>query len=141
MAESHVISGLIAKRSELTGLVDHYHKELEHLGNNLAHIDATIKLFSPDFNLGTIKRKHYRQYSRIFKHGECYRLALEALRDANGAISTVMIADGIMKRMALQEEQRKTVVDSVNNSLRYAEKANLICRDGMDKLSILWKLT
>lgn len=140
MTESHVTSGLVAMRSEIAGLLDHHQKEVQRLVSDLVHLDATIKLFSPDFNLNEIKRKQYRQYSRLFKQGDCYRLCLDALRNAAGPISTAAITDEIMARMGLQEEHRKTVIDSVNNSLRYAEKGGIVCRSGKDGLSIIWNL-
>ena len=62
MSESHVVSGLVAKRSELAGLIDHHQKEIDRLTGDLVHLDAAIKLFSPEFDLGTIKRKQYRRY-------------------------------------------------------------------------------
>ena len=140
MSESHVVSGLAAKRSELAGLIDHHQKEIDRLVGDLVHLDAAIKLFSPEFNLGTIKRKQYRRYSRLFKQGECYRLAIDALRSAGGPVSTAAITEKIMVRKGLQEEQRKTVSDSVNNSLRYAERNNVVMRDGVDGPSLVWKL-
>jgi hypothetical protein len=46
MSESHVVSGLVAKRSELAGLIDHHQKEIDRLTGDLVHLDAAIKLFS-----------------------------------------------------------------------------------------------
>ncbi|MCL1886723.1 MAG: hypothetical protein FWG01_02145 [Betaproteobacteria bacterium] len=40
MAESHIIFGLAAKRSELTGLIDHHRQEITPLIIDLMHIDA-----------------------------------------------------------------------------------------------------
>ncbi len=140
MSESHVVSGLVAKRSELAGLIDHHQKEIDRLTGDLVHLDAAIKLFSPEFDLGTIKRKQYRRYSRLFKQGECYRLSIDALRNAGGPISTAAITEKIMERKGLKEDQRKTVSDSVNNSLRYAERNGVVMRDGMDGPSLVWKL-
>ena len=44
MAESHVVSGLLAKRAELAGLVEHHRAELERLAWQLGHL-ATVKGF------------------------------------------------------------------------------------------------
>jgi hypothetical protein len=54
MAESHVVSGLVAKRSELAGLVQHYQSEISRLTGDLHHLDAAIKLFAPEFDLRTL---------------------------------------------------------------------------------------
>jgi len=45
MAESHVISALIKKRSELSGEIEHYEKIIKEYRNNLASIDKTIHIF------------------------------------------------------------------------------------------------
>ena len=47
MAESHVLSGLVAKRAELAGEVEHHRGELHRLAEALSHVDATIRLFDP----------------------------------------------------------------------------------------------
>ncbi len=46
MAESHVVMALISKRAELAGLIEHQQKEMGRLADDLAHLDATFKLFS-----------------------------------------------------------------------------------------------
>ena len=43
MAESHVISGLVSKRAELSGLFQQHQAELRQIAMNLAHIDGAIK--------------------------------------------------------------------------------------------------
>jgi len=47
MAESHVVSGLVAKRSEVSGLISHYQHEIARLQGDMQHLDATIKLVIP----------------------------------------------------------------------------------------------
>ena len=44
MAESHVVADLITKRAELAGLIEHQQKEMARLADDLAHLDATLKL-------------------------------------------------------------------------------------------------
>lgn len=140
MAESHVVSGLVEKRSELAGLLAHHRQEIDRLEADLNHLDATIRLFAPGYNLGGIRKKQYRSYSRQFKQGECYRLVLDALRASNGKAATPAIADRIMAVKGIPADQQKTVVASVNNSLRYAERNGLVRRDGKDGIAIRWTL-
>lgn len=140
MAETHVVSGLVEKRSELTGLVAHHQQEIGRLEIDLQHLDAAIKLFAPEYDLRGIKRKQYRRYSRLFKQGECYRLCLDALRAANGKAATTAISDHIMAVKGIPASQQKTVIDSVNNSLRYAERNGVVRRDGKDGIAIRWAL-
>lgn len=95
MAESHVVSGLVAKRSEVSGLISHYQHEIARLQGDMQHLDATIKLFDPEYDLRTIRPKQVRQSSRLFANGECHRLMLEALREMGGQGSTGEIAQRI----------------------------------------------
>jgi hypothetical protein len=48
MAEPHVVSALRDKRTELAGLVVQFEKQLGQHQVNLAHVDATMRLFDPD---------------------------------------------------------------------------------------------
>ncbi len=67
MAQSHVVSGLLQKRSELTGMVEQKNKELTALQQGLASIDGTIVLFEPDYDLRSVKAKKVRIQNRILE--------------------------------------------------------------------------
>jgi hypothetical protein len=51
MAESHVVTGLVAKRAELAGRIEACCRELERLETDVGHLDSAIKLFAPDYKL------------------------------------------------------------------------------------------
>ena len=51
---------------------------------NLAHIDATIKVFAPDLNPNSIPPKRRYRRSRYFAKGELFRRCLDMLRVAAG---------------------------------------------------------
>lgn len=94
MAESHVVSGLIAKRSELDGIVQFHRAEIHRLSVDLGHVDAAIKLFEPEFDLRTVHTKVLRQSNPYFIHGEAPRMVLDVLRRSNGvAIGTRQIGE------------------------------------------------
>lgn len=140
MGHTYAISGLVGKRSEMAGLIEHHQREIERLRQGLYQIDAAIRIFDPTYRTRSIKTKEYRRYSRIFKKGECYRLCLDALRRANDVLSTTLITEIIMHKKSVPQEQQSTVTDSVNNSLRFAERRGIVQRVGMDGISIQWKL-
>ncbi len=48
MADSQVVSGLVAKRGELAGEAERHRRALDQLAEDLRHLDATIRLFAPD---------------------------------------------------------------------------------------------
>jgi hypothetical protein len=48
MAEPHVIGALRNKRAELAGMLRQLEQQLGQQRANLAHVDATMRLFDPD---------------------------------------------------------------------------------------------
>ncbi len=140
MGHTYAISGLVGKRSEMAGMIEHHQKEIERLRQGLYQIDAAIRIFDPTYRIRSIKATEYRRYSRIFKKGECYRLCLDALRRADAVLSTTLITEIIMHKKGLTHEQQATITDSVNNSLRFAERRGIVQRVGMDGVSIRWKI-
>ena len=47
MADPHVLSGLVAKRAEIAGRIEHMQDQLRQLVIDLDHIDASIHIFDP----------------------------------------------------------------------------------------------
>jgi hypothetical protein len=105
MAQSHVLSALIDKRSEIMGLIDVKRKELDQLNQGLLSIDGTIKLFDPDFNLLSVKSKRHYAVDDVFERGELSRLALVLLRGQSLTIDQLMT--GIKSQKPLSDEQAK----------------------------------
>ena len=91
MADSHVISALSTKRGEILGSIKYYKQLISSLDKDLQNIDATIKIFEPDYKFGSEKvvNKHIR--NRFFNTGEEKVLVLEVLRNSKLPISTVNI--------------------------------------------------
>jgi len=53
MADVDVVAALISRRTELVDLIQHQQKKIKRLTEVLAHLEATVKLFSADFELRT----------------------------------------------------------------------------------------
>ena len=124
MAETHVISGLVAKRSELAGLMQDYQKKVDQIRVAVVHLDASIRLFSPDYNLQDIKPKAHRQRNSHFKPGECQRMVLDIFRQAKGgALTSRQIGEQLALRKGLDvtpnaiAQLQKTVIAIVNRLL------------------------
>ena len=77
----HTVTGLIDKRREIAGKIEHTQHELHNLVIMLDHLDATIRLFDPDADLGS--PKHYPRAHQAFK-GEMARYVLGTRREAAG---------------------------------------------------------
>lgn len=59
MAESHVITGLVPKWAELSGQIEYHQKHLKRIKTDMASLDAAIKVISPDYDLRSIRPKHF----------------------------------------------------------------------------------
>jgi|WetSurMetagenome_2_1015567.scaffolds.fasta_scaffold487939_2 hypothetical protein len=117
MAESHIISGLVSKRAELTGLIDRKQKEIDQMVAEVMHLDATIKLFNPKYNLNKIKgRRPYRK-SHLFRQSECHRLVLDTLRQQDNA-TLEMISVQVMGIKRFAADQKEAVIKNVLKTLK-----------------------
>lgn len=120
MAESHVVSGLVAKRAEIAGAVQDYQRRIDQLRADLGHMDAAIKICAPDYDLRTLPIKMVRGVSRLFKAGECQRMTLDIMRESGAAMSSRQIALEIIRRKGFEsnaetiEQVQKTVIGSIN---------------------------
>ena len=140
MAKSLVVSGLISKRAELAGLVDHHISEIDRLYDELKHLDATIKLFSPETDLRALQPKKFTSTNRIFRQAESNRLILEVLREAGGTLNTQQIAQCIAEKKGLEADKVKNVRDTILDALKRAEKRSVVRQDGKDGMAIVWTL-
>ena len=107
MAESHVITALVSKRSELAGLLEHHEEAIQQLRDDITAIEVSIKIFKPDYDLRTIKTKAYRTTNEYFQPREANRLILEVLRAAGEPIDT----GEITKRIAAKKGYKLEDID------------------------------
>ena len=61
------VSGLVAKRAALTGQIEHFQSQIRQLSIDLDHLDATLLLFNPDYDLMGIKPKGIRSSNAMQK--------------------------------------------------------------------------
>jgi hypothetical protein len=125
MGEPHVISALSHKRAQLAGIVSQLERQLGQQQANLAHLDATMRLFDPDIRPNTIRPKQQRARRAWFRPGECLRLIYDELRDAVQPMSTRELAERIMRVKAMpmaDDRQRGLVQKTVLGSLNRAKQ-------------------
>jgi hypothetical protein len=122
MAEPHVIGALRDKRSELDGMLRQLEQQLVLQRANLAHVDATMRLFDPDIRPNDIRPKQPRERNVWFRQGECLRLIYDELREATQPATTRELAERIMRVKAIpaaddcRERVQKTLLASLNRA-------------------------
>jgi hypothetical protein len=100
-----VLSGLVVKRGELAGEVEHHRRELHRLAEALGHVDATIQLFDPSYEFDAISTRKRGSRRQWFGPRECQRLVLEVLRDAVEPLSGRALAREVMARQGLGDSR------------------------------------
>lgn len=144
MADPHVITALVAKRSELSGLVEDYQKEIARINGEIKTLDAAIKIFDSEYDLGTVKAKAYRRKNSFFKARQANTLILDVLREATEPLSTVEVANRVADKKGLD----KTAIDlkalraTIATTLRGQRSKGLVQEVGLadDGHTRLWRL-
>ena len=125
MAESHVVSRLVAKHSELAGLIQFHRTAMERVAADLHHLDATLKLFAPEFDLRSLGIRRVRKGGvgggfKHFKSKESHTLVLDQLRVAAEPLTATMICTAIMADRGMEDtkELRTSIHRTLTGTLR-----------------------
>ena len=135
---SYVIHALVQKRAELSGDIENTHNNLKRMIQELEHLDKTLLMFDPTYQVESIKPKAFRPPENWSKRGEMTRMILGILRKAAEPMTTrdmalQMLAEramdvGDMKLMrlmrsrcavALRGQRDKGVVRSIDGPGQY----------------------
>ena len=142
MADSHVISALSTKRGEILGSIKHYKQIISSLDKDLTNIDATIKIFEPDYKFGSEKivNKHRNKF---FNNGEAKVLVLEVLKSNKLPLSTDKLSEiiAVNRNLAFENKADKSNFQkSILLALNTCLSNNLVEKVSKDGLSIVWKI-
>ena len=128
MKNSHVVSGLVNKRSLLAGEIQHHQKQADKLRGEFDSIGRAIKVIDPDYRLERIKPRRFKRRNRFFKTGECSRVVLEILRDAAWHYTTHEVAVKVAeaRELDLDDVQFKAFVATVRTALNGLRARNIV---------------
>lgn len=147
MAESHVVSGLVAKRSELSGQYQQHQEAMREIVAAISSIDTAIKLFDPDYDLRTIKSKVPKHTTKWLDHGEASRFILDTLRTATSPLSTRQLGEAMVKYKGLvvngSKEWDLALKPVLGAAQRLAKKGTIKMAgrvDGPGNTAMLWQL-
>ena len=105
---SHTLAGLIEKRREIAGQIEHYQRVLNDLVIDLDHVDHTIRIFAPDLDVTLSQPKQFPARHAAFR-GEMQRFVLGALRQAQEPITSLEIAVEVVKGRGLDPNDARAV--------------------------------
>ncbi len=128
MALPHVVTGLIEKRAELAGQLEHHQALVRQLLIDLDAVDATLRLFDPDIALEEIKPKPLPARHAAYK-GEVVRLVLGTLREAKRPVTCAELTQHLMASRGMNTADRRlvrTVSKRVGSCLRHHRNTGLL---------------
>ena len=90
MVETHCLSALVNKRSEIAGEIEEIEARLSQKRPELLSIDAAVRIMQPDDTPEETRPKKRCRRGDWFGNGELLRLILETLRKADGEAMIVV---------------------------------------------------
>lgn len=142
MAQSHVMSALITKRGELSGLIDFHRLEIEQIKKQLVSVDGAIKVFDPDYDLRKIPSKRASTKNNFFEPREGQIMLMEIFRVAEGPLTTGNILDEVIDRKEFDREEIdvKALRASLFVILKRLQNSGVVEELSREGLEINWGL-
>lgn len=142
MGQTHIVSGLVSKRAEIDGQIIARLAEIKDLKQVLHHIDRTIKVFSPEFDLRTIRAMRTNTRNALFQHGEAQRLVLGVMREHGEAMTSRQIADAIIQCKGFEalSSTITQVQKDVSNILRRLERKEVVVLSDSNDAILHWRI-
>lgn len=99
----YVLTGLVKRRAQLAGEIEHLHAQLRKSVDDLENLDNTIRQFDPSHNVEAIRPKAFRPPADWANRGQMSRLILSILRQAVEPMTTRDIALELLVTRALDQ--------------------------------------
>lgn len=109
MADPHVISALNSKYARLSGELRKLERQTDKLRKDIAHIEATIRLFRAEWHGSEITPVAPLKPSRWGGRGQGLRLALDVLRNADQPMTAREIATKALASPGIELPDSKTL--------------------------------
>ncbi|EQB06239.1 hypothetical protein [Sphingobium baderi] len=138
----YALDALKRKRAEMTGEIALCHARLQQLSTDLEHLDATLRLFAPDFVQESVLPKVFVPPKSWSKRGEMSRAVLSILRVAKGPLSTREIAAMIVDQRGLENDAGilNIMTRRVGHVLRDKRQAGLVRSVEETGLWLQWEI-
>ncbi len=136
----YAIAALKDRRATIAGELVQFKEAIRYREELLAHLDASLRLFDPDYKADTIPPKRLRRL-KLFAAGELNRTILDVLRRANGKpLRPVDIARTMAADKGYQPDTVHALAHRVRANLNYLlRRKELVVKTG-ERLSARWTL-
>lgn len=139
----YVLTGLVKRPAELTGEIERTHAALRKMVDDLENLGATIRQFSPDFQVEAIRPKAFRPPSDWANHGQMSRVVLSILRQAAEPMTTRDIALEMLVTRALDQADvrlLKLMTKRVGVALRGQRDTRAVRASQGPGMMVLWEV-
>lgn len=139
----YVLQGLVKRRAELTGEIERTHAALRKMVDDLENLDATIRQFSPDYQVEAIRPKAFRPPSDWANRGQMSRVVLSILRQAAEPMTTRDIALEMLVTRALDQSDvrlLKLMTKRVGVALRGQRDNGAVRASQGPGMMVLWEV-
>lgn len=136
MSEPLILQALRDKRAEIHGRIAAYNAQIAEAKHDLAHINATIRLFTDTEH----QRARYIVSHGFFKKGEIADICVRHL-EVDGELTTRELAERVMVERKLDASDRtlrNSVVFKVVQALRHANRRRMVAMVEKRKGMCVW---
>ncbi len=135
----YAIAALKDRRATLAGEIVRFKQGIHDRQEQLAHLDATLRILDPGYRSDTIAPKRLRQV-KLFGQGQLNRLIHDALRRAEGKpLSVPEIADAIIVAKGYGQEAKHALIRRVRANLSYLRRRGTVEKTG-ERMTARWVL-
>jgi len=143
MQDATIINGLVTRRSELAGELEHTQGRVKQLVTDLENLDATIRLFDADYRVEAIKPKGFRPPSDWANRGEMSRIILDVLRQAAEPLTSQDIAKELIATRGLDAGDTKLLRKMTKRcgvALRHQRDNGLVRSQQAEGMFMVWEV-
>lgn len=136
------LHALTRKYGEIAGRLGHARQSVQALTDDLAHIEAAIRIFDPSIDVGRIRAKHIPVREPAAK-GEVTGILLDVLRESDEPLTPRELAEHLMIRRDLAVDDRDLfiiILKRVRACLRSQRNQGVLRPVGMQGAAQLWEV-
>jgi hypothetical protein len=141
MADAHILTTLRSKRDQMEAAIRAYEKKVEALRRDLAHVNATLRLFE-------LNGEHevfpvHMDLNRLFKRGEVFAICKRALEAASDGLDTRELALEVIRAKGMDGGDavlRKAMNYRIVQAMRMQELRGRVFGVGKRRGVRLWSL-
>ena len=108
----YMLAGLTKRRAELAGEAESLRARLAQIATDTGHLDAVIRQFDPDYDLGSIRPKRPRLQDAAGR-GDMSRFLMKVLREATEPVATHDVVRRLMTERGQDAGDRRLVKNTM----------------------------